>query len=859
MKRIDENKKNKSKSVNLEDNNQFCLGRAASKISFPSAFKTRPLRADNDQRTTHTMNTKKISSHPPKLSPLCILTSLSILFTALAPILCATDFPVTTVAQLRSAITSAGEGDTIILPVKGTFLMDSIDDDGGAYMGPAATRVIDKTLYIEANGTLLLKGGSAKFRAFNVGPGGHLIIRNAHIKGFSVKGGNGADGGGGGLGAGGAIYVKGGTLTVEACTFENNSAFGGNGSLGSSGGGGGMGGNGGHSGGNFAHYGGGGGGGARGNGGQGQDGADPGEGSYGAGGGGGGTVFDGGLGFIYEGGSLHGGEGGNQGHIPGGEDGQDGGDGGGGGGGESKCLCPAGPLSGNGGDGGYGGGGGGGGYITGDGGSSDFGGGGGAGAFSSGFFHDSGDGGDGGFGGGGGGDSGGELTHQGSAGLFGGDGNVGAGGGGAGLGGAIFNHGGHVEIYNSTFTGNLAQFGAYGGGDAHDGRARGGAIFSVDGNLKIYNSTISGNTLETTDPRGGGIYSLRDTVNIYNTIIAYNSPIEAVIHDPSASNGDGNLVLNNSNDGVNGVDETADPLLYPLNPNPPGLTMTMAIDANSPAYNGGSATGCQTYDQRGVERAPHAPCDIGAYEAGNNPPVALCKDVTVSADANCVANASIDNGSFDFDAGDSVVSITQDPPGPYSLGPTPVQLAVTDSFGAVSYCSGNVTVVDDTPPAIGPCPNQTVSATSPAGAVATFPTPSATDNCAIPTVTCSPNSGSTFPIGTTTVTCTASDGSNQAQCAFTVKVKGAAEQIADLIVKVNDLPNIKTATKNALVVKLNAAATALKVNDTATACVRLQDFINLAKAQMAKKLVPPSVATDLIADATRIRAVLACP
>jgi len=45
--------------------------------------------------------------------------------------------------------------------------------------------------------------------------------------------------------------------------------------------------------------------------------------------------------------------------------------------------------------------------------------------------------------------------------------------------------------------------------------------------------------------------------------------------------------------------------------------------------------------------------DIGAVElqtACNQPPVARCKNVTVSADANCQANASIDNGSFDPDA-----------------------------------------------------------------------------------------------------------------------------------------------------------------------------------------------------------------
>ena len=51
---------------------------------------------------------------------------------------------------------------------------------------------------------------------------GNLTIRNAYIKGFTAKGGNGAVGGGGGLGAGGAIYVAGGLLTIENSTFQHN-------------------------------------------------------------------------------------------------------------------------------------------------------------------------------------------------------------------------------------------------------------------------------------------------------------------------------------------------------------------------------------------------------------------------------------------------------------------------------------------------------------------------------------------------------------------------------------------------------------------------------------------------------------
>jgi hypothetical protein len=243
-------------------------------------------------------------------------------------------------------------------------------------------------------------------------------------------------------------------------------------------------------------------------------------------------------------------------------------------------------------------------------------------------------------------------------------------------------------------------------------------------------------------------------------------------------------------------------------------------------------------------------------------PVARCQDVTVSAGPTCTAPASIDFGSSDPD-GDPI-TLSQDPPGPYALGSTPVTLTVSDGL-AESKCQANVTVVDGTPPVIGTCPaSQNVNATSPAGAVATFATPGATDNCSVGSITCVPASGSTFPIGVNTVICTATDGSgNTASCQFTVSVQApvtsAADQILSLRAKVNNLPGIKSATKNSLVVKLNAALAALSVNDTATACARMQDFINLTKAQTSKKLIPASTAVDLIADATRIRLALGCP
>ena len=110
-----------------------------------------------------------------------------------------------------------------------------------------------------------------------------------------------------------------------------------------------------------------------------------------------------------------------------------------------------------------------------------------------------------------------------------------------------------------------------------------------------------------------------------------------------------------------------------------------------------------------------------------------------------------------------------------------------------------------------------------------------------------------FPIGTTTVTCTATDDAgNSASGSFTVHVKGAAEQVADLRAL-----TVGVGPGGSLYNKLTSVLASLAAGNTSDACDTLQGFINEVKAQTGKKVTPAEAATFITA-ATRIRNVLAC-
>jgi hypothetical protein len=529
---------------------------------------------------------------------------------------------------------TAGSGaDTIVLQ-RATYAMFEPYDDFDNYTGPTATPMVTSSITISAGGaTIRYDGFEDPMRAFAVGEGGNLTLSEAYIKGFEVRGGDGRSGGGGGLGAGGAVYVHGGSLTVDQSTFEQNGALGGDGGVSHvvdclgpnqavGGGGGGLGGSG-----AFEFNGcssAGGGGGSRG------DGSSGSNSDIDSGGGGGGGTVESADGTT--GGEACGGDGGSDFFLPDGDDGCSGGGGGGGGFHASSGTVAAG----DGGTGGYGGGGGGGAgslFNQGSGGHGGFGGGGGGGAkhLVDSTLIQGDDGGDGGFGGGGGaGDCLVDPFCAGAGGTFAGDADGYHGGGGAGLGGAIFGHEATITVRNSTFFGNYANRGHFGGGGSHDGRDAGGAIFLVAGSLTVLNSTISGNaTTGTGGLGGGGIVVYKPTtgqttsLTLRNTIVAGNGPHECYLRNGPSITASGNLIVaNTANDRgdtpCTGVAQTGDPLLGALTLNVPGRTKTMAIAATSPAVDAADQATALQIDQRGLVR-PAGTADIGAYEFATPP------------------------------------------------------------------------------------------------------------------------------------------------------------------------------------------------------------------------------------------------
>jgi hypothetical protein len=124
----------------------------------------------------------------------------------------------------------------------------------------------------------------------------------------------------------------------------------------------------------------------------------------------------------------------------------------------------------------------------------------------------------------------------------------------------------------------------------------------------------------------------------------------------------------------------------------PPITFDVTVTLAGSGLRGISATAIDPSGNRGT--------DTISVTVTNQPPVAVCTDVSVPADESCQATitpATVDGGSYDPD--DNPLSMSVDPTLLASLGSHVVTLTVDDGEIQDS-CEATVTVVDDTPPTI---------------------------------------------------------------------------------------------------------------------------------------------------------------
>jgi len=165
-------------------------------------------------------------------------------------------------------------------------------------------------------------------------------------------------------------------------------------------------------------------------------------------------------------------------------------------------------------------------------------------------------------------------------------------------------------------------------------------------------------------------------------------------------------------------------------------------------------------------------------------------------------------------------------------------------------------LVDQTPPVLVVPASFAVNATGPSGAIVTY-TASATDNVdgAVAPI-CSKPSGSLFPIGDTVVTCSAVDAHHNVSVpqSFTVHVKGAAEQLGDLL---QTVVQRKLGPGFSLSDKVRALLALVATNHKPVFCVAMKALDLDVKAQAGKQLTAAD-ASALRAEIARIESVEGC-
>lgn len=175
-------------------------------------------------------------------------------------------------------------------------------------------------------------------------------------------------------------------------------------------------------------------------------------------------------------------------------------------------------------------------------------------------------------------------------------------------------------------------------------------------------------------------------------------------------------------------------------------------------------------------------CTASVTISDDEPPTALCQDITIQLDATgnaSITAGDIDNGSSD-NCGIQSITVTPNTFTCAAVGANPVQLTVTDVNGNVSTCNATVTVEDNVPP-IAICQDLTVQldASGNASITETQIDNGSNDNCAIASLAIDNSTFDCSNIGANTVTLTVTDvNGNVSTCTSTVTIEDNVDPTA---------------------------------------------------------------------------------
>jgi len=198
----------------------------------------------------------------------------------------------------------------------------------------------------------------------------------------------------------------------------------------------------------------------------------------------------------------------------------------------------------------------------------------------------------------------------------------------------------------------------------------------------------------------------------------------------------------------------------------------------------------------------------------------------------------------------------------FPVGQTTVTYSATDAHGNTASAQQVVTVIDNTKPVFTFVPaNITLEPSCPSGAIATYTTPTASDNCGVQSVnrTAGLASGSVFPIGTTTVTYTATDIYGNTQTAsFTVTVLTPQATIQNMMDFINSIPGLSGTNRQGLLSKLQAALDAINQGKTNVACNKLSDFNSQVSGFIGNGTLTSAQGNSLLSSSNHVRNTIGC-